>query len=208
MVDNMRANTKSRDLIGVLENYYGMRQHSYNVMLMPLAIELGYAARVKLDGDALDIYQMIGRSSVKDGFPIFGAGGELTLQSIVWHEFSHSFVDPLTEKHRSEVMKYASLYAPISKQMTEQAYDWERTVNEHIVRALTSRFASREIGTEVGDKELQADKSKGFIYIEALAERLKEYESQRSKYQTFANFYPRILDVFREIQEKKAVPQR
>lgn len=203
MVEGMRSNAKSLDLVGVLENYYGMRQHSYNVMLMPLAIELGYGVNVRRDDGTLDIYQMIGRSSVKQGAPVFGEGGEFTLQNIVWHEFSHSFVNPLTEKYRSEVMKHASLYATISKQMKEQAYsDWEHTVNEHIIRAITSRLTSREISSNIGERELQEDKKKGFIYVEALAEKLKEYESQRDKYPTFADFYPRLIDVFREAGER------
>ena len=205
MVEGMRANAKSIDLVGVLENYYGMRQHSYHVMLMPLAVELGYGVNVRRDDGALDVYQMIGRSSVKNGSPVFGEGGGFTLQHLVWHEFSHSFVNPLTEKYRAEVMKYASLYAPISKEMKGQAYpDWEHAVNEHIIRALTSRLAARAVGAEAGDRELQAEKKQGFIYVEALAERLKEYEGQRGKYPTFADFYPRLIDVFREAQERNA----
>jgi hypothetical protein len=202
MVEGMRERTKSIDLVGVLENYYGMKQHSYNVMLMPLTIELGYGVNVQRSDETLDIYQMIGRSTVKNGSPVFGEGGTFTLQNIVWHEFSHSFVNPLTTKHKAEVLKYASLYEPISQQMKAQAYpDWERAVNEHIIRALTSRFAAREINKEVGEKELQEDKKKGFIYIEPLIERLKEYENQRDKYRTFAEFYPHLIDVFRKIQE-------
>ncbi len=42
----------------------------------------------------------------------------------------------------------------------------------------------------------------GFIYIAALAERLKEYEGQPDKYPTFADFYPRLIDVFKEIKER------
>jgi hypothetical protein len=203
MVDGVRMKARDVDYIGVLESYYKIRQHSYTIMLMPLSHELGFGVNLKRTNSALDLYQMIGRSAVKDGFPVFGEGGEITLQNLVWHEFSHSFINPLTEKHREELMRYASLYAPISKQMTELAYsDWEHTVNEHIIRALTSRFASREISREVGEKELQEDKRKGFIYIEALAERLKEYETQPGKYQTFADFYPRLIAVFKEIQER------
>ncbi|HKR02855.1 MAG TPA: DUF4932 domain-containing protein [Pyrinomonadaceae bacterium] len=203
MVDGVRAKARTLDYIYVLESYYRIRQHSYHVMLMPLAQELGFGVNLKRDDGRLDLYQMIGRSAVKDGFPLFGQGGEITLQNLVWHEFSHSFVNPLSEKHRETLAKYATLYAPISKQMSEQAYsDWEHAVNEHVIRALTSRLAALEISTEVGERELQADKQRGFIYIEALAERLKEYESQPGKYPTFADFYPRLIEVFKEIQER------
>ena len=204
IVDNTRATAKGKHLVGVLESYLGMKQHSYNVFLMPLAIELGFGVNVKRSDGTLDIYQMIGRGSVNQGIPVFGAGGEFTLQHIVWHEFSHSFVNPLTAQHRAEVNKYQSLYQPIAMQMKQQAYaDWEHAVNEHIIRALTSRLTSRETSPAVGAAELQEDKSSGFLYVDALAQRLREYENNRSKYATFADFYPQLLNVFAEAQATK-----
>jgi hypothetical protein len=204
MVDGMCAEAGSTDLVGILEAYFGSGKHSYNVILMPLAVELGFGTRVEQTKGAWAIYHMMGRSSVKNGAPVFGRGGIFALRTIVWHEFGHSFVNPLTEAHRAEVMKYESLFAPIAAAMQRQAYSWEPAVNEHIIRAITSRLATKVVGEEVGASELQADKRNGFMYIEPLAERLKEYESHRDRYPTFASFYPRLLDVFREEQEKAA----
>ncbi len=119
LVEGVRLKAQAIDYVGVLESYYRIRQHSYNIMLMPLAHELGFGLRLERPDGTLDVYQMIGRSSVKDGLPVFGEGGDFTLQHLVWHEFSHSFINPPTEKHRQAVMKYASLYDPISKQMKE-----------------------------------------------------------------------------------------
>ena len=42
-----------------------------------------------------------------------------------------------------------------------------------------------------------------FIYIEEISEKLKEYESNRDKYPTFNDFYPRLLDGFKDLSNKE-----
>ena len=62
---------------------------------------------------------------------------------------------------------------------------WESAVNEHIVRALTARHASSHISASAGAEELQRDKDKRFLYLDALIERLKQYEyNPRSSFRT------------------------
>jgi hypothetical protein len=88
--------------------------------------------------------------------------------------------------------------------MKKQAYgDWQTCVNEHIVRAVTTRLAYREIGREAGEQALQSEKRKGFFYVEALCRRLEQYENQRAKYHTFVDFYPELINVFKELSEKE-----
>jgi len=121
---------------------------------------------------------------------------------LAWHEFSHSFVNPTTDKFREQVAQYESLYEPISAKMKRQAYgNWVICVNEHIVRAVTTRLAYREIGKEAGKEALRNEKRKSFVYVEALCKRLEQYENQREKYPTFVDFYPELINVFKEFSE-------
>jgi Domain of unknown function (DUF4932) len=204
-INDTRTRLSAIDYAGAMESYFGMKQPSYTLMLAPLSKEVGFASNIKRDDGARDIYGVIGRSSVKDSNYVFGEGGDLSLQHFVWHEFGHSFVNPLTEKHREAVTKYAALLNSLSDQVKKPYRTWEQVVNEHVIRAITSRLAYHQIGREAGEKELQEHKSAGFIYVEALYERLKEYEAQRSKYRTLDEFYPRLIDVFREASEKSGI---
>ena len=84
--------------------------------------------------------------------------------------------------------------------MRRQAYpNWHIAVNEHIVRAITTRLAYLEGGTKVGQHALEQEEGKGFIYVAALVERLKKYEEAHDKYSSFQEFHPRLIEVFREI---------
>ena len=46
----------------------------------------------------------------------------------------------------------------------------------------------------------------GFAYVEALTERLKEYEQNRDRYPTFHDFAPRLIAVFDELVARNLPP--
>jgi hypothetical protein len=190
------------DYTGTLENYYGLRNHSYDIILAPLFHPGGFGPRVKRVENVYDIYNICGPHGVEDGIPVFGT--REGFQQLAWHEFSHSFVNPITERYEKQIAKYSSLFDHIAEKMKKQAYpDWETCVREHIVRAVSTRLAYREGGKEAGEEALQYEKSQGFAYVEALCNRLEQYENHRDKYPTFVDFYPQLIDVFKELSEKR-----
>lgn len=200
MVAVAKEKMEGIDYIGPLENYYGMKQHSYNIILVPL-FRGAYGPRIKTADGTYDIYNITGPTGVANGIPTFGSAERF--RHLAWHEFSHSFVNPITGKFHKEIAKYSSLYNPISDRMKQQAYgNWQTCVNEHIVRAVQVRLTYREIGKAAGYIALLIERGKGFCYVAALCERLKRYESHRDKYPTFVDFYPRLVDVFKELSEK------
>jgi hypothetical protein len=201
IVADVRMKMAGVDYVGTLENYYGMKHHSYNIILVPLFVG-GFGARVeRTDGDC-DIYNICGPINVENDLPVFGTVE--SFRDLAWHEFGHSFVVPTMNKLHSSIAKYSSLYAPISDRMKKQAYGtWEVCVNEHLVRAVAARLAYHQIGKEAAEKTLLYEKTRGFFYVEALCKRLEKYENERNKYRTFADFSPELAGVFKELSEKK-----
>lgn len=188
------------DLAKDLNDYYGMKKNSYNLILAPLFHPGGYGPQVKRVDGTYDVYGILGPQEIKNNVPVFS---EETIRYLAWHEFSHSFVNPTTEKFKNEIDKYSSLYTPISNIMSKQAYgNWESCVDEHIVRAVTTRLSYIHLGTEEGEKALKYEKSCGFYYIEPLCEKLQYYENNRDKYLSFEEFYPELIKVFKELSEK------
>ena len=53
--------------------------------------------------------------------------------------------------------------------------NWQTTVNEHIIRAITCRLFHSEIGPEAGEKALESERRKGFKYIDAIYSKLLVY---------------------------------
>jgi len=201
IVTNARMKMESVDYIGTLESYYGMKHHSYNIILVPLFVG-GYGHRVERPDGTCDIYDICGPISIDNNLPVFGTVESFS--DLAWHEFGHSFVVPTMNRLRSSIAKYSSLYEPISDKMKKQAYgSWETCVNEHLVRAVATRLAYHQIGKEVAEKTLLYEKTRGFFYVEALCKRLEKYENERDKYPTFADFSPEMIAVFKELSEKK-----
>jgi hypothetical protein len=200
MVTNAQMKMGSIDYLQTLEDYYGMRQNSYNIILAPLFVG-GFGPRVERSDGKYDIYSILGLMNIEDGQPAFGS--ESSFRYIVWHEFSHSFVNPTTAKFSKEIDQYKALFEPISGRMSGQAYDnWQTCVNEHFVRAVTIRLTRREIGFAAGERALYSEKDRGFSYVQALCNSLAGYEEQRDLYPTFVDFYPELVKVFRVLSEK------
>lgn len=202
MVNSVYDNLAEIDLVDNLESYYRMKKDEYNIILSPLLHGGGYGPQIEASDGTVKIYGIVGPNDFDEsGLPQFSTE---FIQYLVWHEFSHSFVNPLTEQHLNEVNEYRGLYKPIAKKMKDMAYgSWDICVNEHIVRAVTTRLAYLNEGRAEGDDALRNEKAQGFAYIEALCEKLEDFENNRDMYSTFEDFYPELIQVFKELSKRK-----
>lgn len=200
MAASVRAKIKGLNFVSDIEDYYGMSSSSYNLILAPLFHPGGYGPRVRLPDGTHDVFYIGGPRGLEGNFPVWG--GVEDFRYLVWHEFSHSFVNPTTHLFIDEVDRYAGLLDPIAGPMEEMAYgSWETCVNEHVVRAVTVRLAHLHQGEDVGEKSLMHERTRHFAYVEALCERLKIYEKKRDRYPCFIDFYPELIKVFKELSE-------
>ncbi len=191
LVVDTAAKLDTGDCLGALIEYFGIEQSSYNLVLVPLNSG-GYGATLANAAGRPDVYAIIPPPSRSTE----------SLVSFIWHEFGHSYVNALSAIYRHQLNQYAHLFNPIEDRMRKQAYGgWETTVNEHIIRAMTSRLNARAYGDESGLAELQGHLSRGFVYIEPLYEALLDYEDNRETYPTFADFFPNLIGTFAEFSE-------
>lgn len=196
MIENSINGIKEIDFLGQIESYYNMSQNSYNFIFTP-ALYHGYGPRIKR-GEKYDIYSIVGTDNIIDDIPKFEDISYF--KYMIWHEFSHSFINPITDKHINEVNKYENLFEPIKDKMEKQGYSkWSTCVNEHIIRALTTRFYYIYDGKQAGDSALEKELILGFIYVKDLCEKLKRYENNREKYKDFKEFYLELISVFKEV---------
>ncbi len=197
-----RSQTDLASLISTIENYYGLKQNSYNIVLAPILRRSGgYGVRSKTEDGKLDTYNITGPEPADTNEIYFG--GAENIRYLVWHEFSHSFVNPITEKYSYEVNLYSGLFKPIEEVMRQNTYpSWETCVNEHLIRAVTARLVAREISKKAYREAIINEKSKGFFYIESLCEILEKYEKNREKYRNFEEFYPELISLFKNLSEK------
>lgn len=177
-----------KTIIKSLEEFFGIKQYGYHVILAPLFYgNYGYQIKV---ADLFDIYAVLCPMEVRGDIPIFGTA--------LFHEFAHSFVNPLTEKFHDQFKRGYILFKPIASKMKALAYgDWKTVVNEHIIRAIDIKVNVKRRAKEVLNKE----ERRGFIYIKPIYKLLEEYEKQRDKYRTFEDFYPNIIESLNMISD-------
>jgi large-conductance mechanosensitive channel len=183
--------------IKLLEDYYGESKRSYNIIPTQLFQSGGYGPEITTS-EGKDIYNICGTQTVIFGKPNFG--NQDNLLGIILHEFSHSFVNPITEKNTNEINKYSKLMDPIKDKMQQMAYgNWLTCVNEHLVRANTIRFFVKLRENIIKENYLESEYQKGFIYIKKLDTLLDEYEKYRDVYTTYESFYPKIIELFKSL---------
>jgi len=201
IMDSTVAEMGGRDLEKDVEDYFNEPKDGYNIIIMP-SFTGGVGPSITDAKGKVMLYSCVGASANGGNTPYLNRD---FLFMLVWHEFSHSFVNPETSKHLDRVNSASEekLYEPIKSYMLRQGYaNWETTVNEHIVRAVNIRLNELHLGAEAGKASLNNELNQGFIYIEPLVEKLKDFEIQRDKnHITFAEYYPQLLDVLDSLQK-------
>ena len=184
-------------LVQTLESYFGARQRGYHVILAPLLKTVAFGPRVAWKNGALETYCVFPAAGVRNDRIRFREGA--AARSLLLHEFSHSFVNPLVAERRRQIAGSAALMRRI-RYKTGAAYgtEWEICVCEHLVRAVTTRLAAHEGGEQQARRELKMHEQQGFIFIQDVCDRLEEYEKNRQRYPTFKSFLPELLDVFKQ----------
>lgn len=195
ITEETAKSVEDKDVIKQVEQYYGEKRNSYTVVISPLLGHGNFGPQTERKTGIKDIYCIMGPAEERNGIPAFGSTG--WFHQLQWHEFGHSFVNPLADKYPDLWQKYSYLFPPMKEKMETQAYgEWLTVVDESVVRAVTIRLAYRFNGSDSGDKELRDNKSKGFVFSDALVKKLEEYEQNRTKYPTLDSFYPKLLKTF------------
>ena len=122
-----------------------------------------------------ELYAIISPSASAGNLPAFDLN---EVHYLVWHEFSHSFVNPLIDQHFEQYQQSEKLFLPIQKSMEAQAYtDWRVTLKEHLVRAVTCRLAAQKYGDEFAEWNYTLTEiGKKYIYLPLMLDELFAYE--------------------------------
>ena len=135
----------------------------------------------------------------------------VSLASILIHEFNHSFVNPRLDEEANKALLDSigeDLYALTKQLMNWQAYKNATTVlNESIVRAAVIIYLEENgFTTEQIKAEMYDQLGRGFHWMPELVSALKEYTHHRDIYPTLNDFYPEIaktLGTYVETEHKR-----
>ncbi len=179
-------------VVAPLESYLGTPLGDTTVILGPLLHDGGFLASYNSNRGNPEIFAIIGPERIENGMPDFGAAERL--EPLLTHEFAHSVINPLTDRHSAEVTAKAALFPPLAAKMKENGYDtWNQTVYEHVIRAITVRLTTLSRGEAAGKAAMDEEVKRGFVYVPPLVQKLIVYEGNREQYRTIREFYPELL---------------
>ncbi len=201
--EGVRASVEG-DVPQEMERYFGKAQASYAVMLNPL-LTGNYGLRVPAGDGRFRTMISIAATGQSNGVARFQTG--LSLRALMWHEFGHSYINPVIEPRAARLRPSESLFPPIRERMERSAYgNWQVTVIEHVVRAAVARLMAANVSESAAAKEILRQRGLGFAYVGEIAERLKEFESYRESGAPFDGFAERLLAVLDEIAGRQLPP--
>lgn len=175
---------KKKNCIPRLNEFYGIEHNHYYALLVPfLGVGNGYGPSIESDNGEKDVFCLF--SPYQEDEQII---------NLLWHEFGHSFVNPVVAKNLIKVNERKDLYDPISSSMQPLYTDWENSLSEHLVRVNTTELIRSEYGKRTAKQHIRGHESQGFIYMKPFTALIENYERNRSDYPTFEAYFPQILD--------------
>ena len=203
-VNNIKKNLGEVDIIASLNDYYNIpNQNKFVVNLIPWQTGGNYGTRNETE---IHSNICVAYNSTNDENAYSDDKEKTYYGSLLHHEFSHSFINPLTDKY-AIIKEDDPIFSDIADIMKEQAYSNNATIiNEHIIRALTIRWGYlRNRKDDLYNRRTEREKERGFIYIENILNSLIFYEENRDEYPNLDSYYPIIIEnIIKEYQNKSA----
>lgn len=187
-IEKIKSKINKYPYISLLEEEFGKEQNSYNYIISSLMVGNYGISFVDNTNQKSDI------------FSVFSTDEYSLSVAVLFHEYSHPFINPLTEKYADMVNKYESAYdslKPYKLPGFKSGYgDWMECVNEHFVRAMVIHLLQKCELNDMAEKMLKNEQYYGYIYIPYILEQYRYYDSNRKTYPDFESFYPILLNVF------------
>ena len=150
--ENANERIKLNKIVNVLEEYFGIKKREYHVVLLLLS-KHSYGYRINHS----IVYSFIDPTRISDGgIPEYRG-------DVIIREFSHSFINPITEEFLEEFKNPEALLEPVRDKLRnlwgellgplkfkeelleEISKNWESYINEHLVEAVKLKIAE-ELG--------------------------------------------------------------
>lgn len=194
VINQVNKSKTINELPFYLEEYYGNKLNSYNLILSPFLHTGGFNVEMVLLNKQKEISSIIGPNGEIDFIPYFDKDYMET--DMILHEFGHSFVNPISDQYLEEIEPLKDKY--YTKELREtgnkNGYDeWRYVFNEIVLRATTIKITEKYFGKMKSEDNLREEISSGFGMVNDVVKILEEYENNRKKYPTFDMFYPVLI---------------
>ena len=166
-----------------------------------------YGADRQIKGHKKEVFAIVGYYVNKEDMPMYS---KEYLPTLI-HEFNHSFINHFLDENK--YLDYVKELEPAATDlfnssrwsMAKQAYgNWKTVINESLVRAAVICYMlDKDYKPEEIKNELLEQVQRNFRWTPELVSLLRKYEKKQTKYGSFENFYPRVIDFFEDYAKKE-----
>jgi hypothetical protein len=183
-------------VVSWFDSFFGAKADaSFTVLLGMMNGGACYGPRVVFPNGREELYCALG-VWLKDrrGLPRF----DKSVLPTVVHEFCHSYINPLVNRHASELEKAGQrIFSSVADAMRRQAYPgWRTMMYESLVRACVIRHMLASEGEAAAEQQIVRENTNMFFWIRGLSDLLGEYETHRGKYPNLDSYFPEIVKFF------------
>jgi hypothetical protein len=200
-VENFSSTLKETRMLAWFEDFFGYKSDAYVIILGLQNGTCNYGASVTLPDGSREFNSLLGATRPDShGAPQYPRAGYLP---IIVHEFCHSYVNPLVDRHNEALRESGEILFPLHEdKMRRWGYNlWYVMFYEYLTRACVIRYLLVEEGRQAAEHKIQDDERAGFPVIRKLVEVLAEYAKQRSTFPTLDAFMPQVVAFFDEYAE-------
>ena len=122
--------------------------------------------------------------------------------SVIIHEFSHPYCNPLVDKYWESMKDKANaLFPKVESLLKPLAYSNSKSMMyETLVRACTIRYLIAHGYSRNKERMIQNEESIGFLLVRCIVDALEIREQNWSKYPTLDDFMPEIVKAINDYQ--------
>lgn len=203
-IEDYKLNVMKGINVDWYEKFYGFPPvQEFRVIIAFVNGHHNYGSKRNKKSQPEEVFNITGYCSNQDGQSVF----DKSFQTILIHEFNHSFINYLLNGENEKKLQDAGQYIFKTTKWTMglQNYKcWQTMINESLVRAAVIRYI---IDNETGNNEIENsifyEIERGFRWMPELVCLMGKYERKRYKYPTFASFYSEIIKFFVRYQERE-----
>ncbi|HNW99997.1 MAG TPA: DUF4932 domain-containing protein [Candidatus Cloacimonadota bacterium] len=197
ILDEAEKILKDIPIVKTMKDWFGYSLNKFTYLICPLLNMDGYGPAMQNPDGSLDAYCV-------SAF-IMSTDKEITRLAnsmMLFHEFSHSYVNPLVEKYYPQLKQALNLYKPFRNNRDFSVYEgWFTILCEHFVRAAESRLTPLSLYGEIANV-MNMDSNGGFIYLDFITDLLAQYEMQRDQTGiTYSQYFPVFVEKLLSLAE-------
>lgn len=194
MLASLQKQLPYREYLDIVTEFYGTQPPQFVCVVSPILSGAAFGATFETEAGKVPHF-ITGPDRIENGEPIFT---DRWLRLLIFHEYGHSFVNPLCAASRGVIAQQDSLLPYFARNETIRSVynDWFVVVHEHVVRAVEQVLLEKVGLDEECAANLQKNLGQGFALLPILIEKIAYYDSHRDQYPTFASYFPEVLAVF------------